>query len=362
MYYASVNGKQSKDSAVIHNGTFVFKGTIDGPSMAYLQGDIKSMAMADPNAISFFIEPGNINITVKAGDFKHAVITGCKTQDEAKQLDDSKADLYKKLKPLEDAYTKLNDIYIQAIHDKKPEAQLDSLKEKAAAMHDELQSYSPEFQKIDYAFFASHPHSYVTAFNLQFYVSDLTLDSLRMFYKNLGAQIQQSIYGKELAKQLMQLESGSPGAIAKNFSTKDINGNPISLADFKGKYVLLDFWASWCVPCRHSNPHLKELYARYHDKGLDIIGISDDDTDNDAWRKAVAKDGIDIWHHVLRGFSMEKMQKGEPNDDDISNKYGVHSLPTKILIDKNGTIIGRYDKATDEEQAEMDKKLSELMQ
>ena len=96
--------------------------------------------MDDPNSTSFFIEPGNMSIIVKAGDFKNAAITGSKSHDEEAALFNSKAALRKKLKPLQDAYTKLNDIYIQAMREKKPEPVLDSLHEKAAAMHDELQS------------------------------------------------------------------------------------------------------------------------------------------------------------------------------------------------------------------------------
>jgi thiol-disulfide isomerase/thioredoxin len=129
----------------------------------------------------------------------------------------------------------------------------------------------------------------------------------------------------------------------------------------KGKYVLIDFWASWCVPCRKSMPHVKELYDRYKDKGLEVIGVSDDDRDTAAWVKAVAKDGTGIWHNVLRGLDWDKLRKNEKNDKDISDKFGIHSLPTKILIDRNGMIIGRYDKGTEEEAAAMDKKMAEML-
>lgn len=359
--YMGSNGKMVRDTALVKDGTFVFKGMVTSPVEAYFSGNTKTQSMDDANFTSFFIEPGNINISLKEGDFKKASVTGSKTQNEAKELQDSMAVLQQTIKPLEDAYTKINNIYIQAMKDKKPEAYLDSLHEKAAAMHDQLSDYSPHFANISYKFFAAHPSSYVTAANLRYYVSSLTLDSLKMFYNALGTTVQQSLYGKDLWKQIDQLQSGSPGAVAKNFTATDINGNKLSLADFKGKYVIVDFWASWCVPCRHSNPHLKELYAKYHDKGFDIIGVSDDDHNDTAWRKAVTKDGIGIWHHVLRGLDYEKLNKGEDNENDISNKFGVHSLPTKILIDKNGVIIGRYDQATDEEQAVMDKKLAEVL-
>ena len=108
-------------------------------------------------------------------------------------------------------------------------------------------------------------------------------------------------------------------------------------------------------------PHVKELYAQYKDKGLEVIGVSDDDRDSTAWKKALAKDGTGIWHNVLRGLDMDKIERGEKNEKDISEKFGIHSLPTKILIDREGRIIGRYDKGTDEEAAELDRKLAEVL-
>jgi thiol-disulfide isomerase/thioredoxin len=122
---------------------------------------------------------------------------------------------------------------------------------------------------------------------------------------------------------------------------------------------LLDFWASWCVPCRKGNPHLLSLYSKYKDKGLEIIGVSDDDNNHEAWQKAVDKDGIGVWKHVLRGLDMKKRLAGEENESDISQYYGIHSLPTKILIDPNGIIIGRYGGGGESDEA-MDKKFAEI--
>jgi glutathione peroxidase-family protein len=97
------------------------------------------------------------------------------------------------------------------------------------------------------------------------------------------------------------------------------------------------------------------LYSKYKDRGFEIIGVSDDDSNHDAWHKAVEKDGLP-WRHVLRGFDRQKLMKNEPNEKDISEKYGIHSLPTKILIDPNGVIIGRYD----EQENALDEKLKEV--
>ncbi|MNE72996.1 Thiol-disulfide oxidoreductase ResA [compost metagenome] len=121
--------------------------------------------------------------------------------------------------------------------------------------------------------------------------------------------------------------------------------------------MLLDFWASWCAPCRKGNPHLISLYSKYKDKGLEIIGISDDDSNLAAWKKAVEQDKIGIWKHVLRG--LKRTSKGYDKSEDISEPYAIHSLPTKILVDKNGVIIGRYGGGGENDEA-MDKKLAEI--
>lgn len=127
---------------------------------------------------------------------------------------------------------------------------------------------------------------------------------------------------------------------------------------FKGRYLLLDFWASWCVPCRKNNPHLISVYKKYKGKGLAVIGIADDDGDTTAWKRAIETDSVGIWNHVLKGLNKIAKLKGERNDEDISEKFGVGEIPTMILIDKNGMIIGRYKGA--EDNPVLDKKLSEI--
>jgi thiol-disulfide isomerase/thioredoxin len=244
---------------------------------------------------------------------------------------------------------------------KKDDTYLDTLRYRAAAIHDKFDPYFERAAQKDYAFFATHPQSYVTASALRYHASSLPLDTLRMYYDNLGAKVQQSSYGKAIADEIEKLAAGSPGSMAKDFTTTEIDGNKLTLSSLRGKVVLIDFWASWCVPCRKSMPHVKELYSQYREKGLEVIGVSDDDRDSTAWKKALTKDGTGIWHNVLRGLDWDKLRRGEKNDKDISEKFGIHSLPTKILIDRDGKIIGRYDKGTEEEAAEMDRLLAKTM-
>jgi thiol-disulfide isomerase/thioredoxin len=358
LYYPGKEGKYIHDSSLISNGRFEFRGNITEPAMAYLS-DAKATNMDQHNSTAIFLEPAVMIIRLKFSDFSSAVVTGSKTQDDFALLQKQKAGVYQEMVPVEKAFREASDAHVKAIRAKKDDATIDTLKYKAAAIHDQLDSYFVRLAQMDYTFFAARPTSYVTAYILREHVNELGLDSVQLFYNALGSTLQQSSPGKEIAKQMEQLRAGSPGSIANDFTSKELNGSTLTLSNLKGKYVLIDFWASWCVPCRKSMPHVKELYDRYKDKGLEVIAVSDDDGNIPAWEKAVAKDGTGIWHNVLRGMDPEKAAKNEKNDKDISNKFSIHSLPTKILIDRNGVIIGRYDKGTEEEAAAMDKKIAE---
>jgi thiol-disulfide isomerase/thioredoxin len=144
---------------------------------------------------------------------------------------------------------------------------------------------------------------------------------------------------------------GGIGLMALNFETKDINGKLLNLQSFRGKYVLLDFWASWCVPCRKSNPNLIILYHKYSTKGFDIIGIADDDQRQLQWKNAVKQDSTNLFHQVLRGVAVNTDKTNAVNPGDLHQLYNIQSLPVKILINPAGKIIGRYgdnDKTDDD--------------
>lgn len=361
LYYRGSDGKQHQDSTQVKDGRFSFRGDIGEPTMAYLSGASRQAGMDDPHSLSFFLEPADMTITVPADNYKKSVVTGSASQQEYEELAREKEPIYKEMEPLSKKYEKAGEALRAAQKAKKDDTCIDTLRYRAAAIHDQFDPYFARAAQVDYAFFASHPQSYVTAFELRFHTSSLPLDSVKLFYARLGSAVQQSTSGKAIADEIEKLAAGSPGSMAKDFTASEVDGNKLTLSSLKGKYVLIDFWASWCVPCRKSMPHVKQLYAKYKDKGLEVIGVSDDDRDSTAWKKAMAKDGTGIWHNVLRGLDMEKIQRGEKNEKDISEKFGIHSLPTKILIDPSGRIIGRYDKGTEEEAAEMDALLAKVM-
>lgn len=335
--YTNGAGSITRDSAAVMTGNFSFSGTITGPTMVSMFYG-KPRSVDDLNYLNFFLEPGLITVQVSRDKFKDAVITGSKTQLLYRELEIEKKPIYEKLKEITSEFLKEKD------------------KEKAASILDKKVPYTRQLDSLDYKFFAVHPASHVTAYMLRFHVGDFSWDKLQDYYDKLGSELQQTSYGIYIKEEIEKLRAGSPGAKANDFSKADINGMTVSISEFKGKkFVIVDFWASWCVPCRKGNPHLKALYAKYKDKGLEIIGVSDDDSKPADWKKAVEQDALP-WRHVLRGLDWEKIRKGEKSENDISEKFGIHELPTKILIDKNGMIIGRYY----EYDEELDAKLREI--
>lgn len=358
--YDFAQGKVYKDSAQIEYDLFYFNGKVSEP--AEFQISLRKDASNDrtSNTASIFIEPVKMSIALQKDHFDQALIAGSVSQRELDDLNKEKTSIMKILKPLGEGYDRKNMEYIDAMRRTKDEDSLQYYKDIAVAAHDAMDPYGEQLEKIDDAFIKSHPASYVTASMMRWKTGSMTVSEIESIYNKMPPAIQQSSYGKNILQELNKLKAGSPGAKAYQWAATDINGKELNLADFKGKYVMLDFWASWCVPCRKGNPHLISLYNKYKSKGFEIIGVSDDDSKPDAWKKAVEKDGIGIWRHVLRGLDMKKVRSGEgKGDNEINEHYGIHTLPTKILIDPSGMIVGRYGGGGEDDEA-MDKKLDEV--
>ncbi len=354
-YVNEATGNRVIDSAFIKDGKFTFKGKTEGPLMVVLISDLKSFS--NDNTAQFYIEPGTMQLDIDNANFSQGKLTGSSVQKEADILNQMKKPVMDQLKPLSIAYKKANEEYIQARKAGKDEATLEQLKNKATEAKDKMDPYYDQLGKIDEDFMNKFPASYVTACLLRYRISSLTIQEGEKRFSKLPESIKNAGVGKGIKKELDGLRMGSPGAKAYMFSSKELRGDMLSLADFKGKYVLVDFWASWCVPCRKGNPHLLSLYSKYKDKGFEIIGISDDDSNPDAWKKAVEKDGIGVWKHILRGLKFDGKDFDRTND--ISVHFGIHTLPTKVLIDPQGVIIGRYGGGGENDEA-MDKKLVEI--
>lgn len=321
LQYQDSKGQSIKDSCTLKNGTFAFKGKIASPTASNLE--------YKTNSVSLFLEPNNMIFQANTKDFKNSKITGSNTQREQDELNKVLNKFNTRWKVVLDTMTAVA---------KRSNTAFQELKGWV------LVPYFEEQREIYYNFFTKYPASYVTAANLPPFDSELSEDSLKLFYNRFPPAVKKSVFGMEIYKLIENRKHGAINTIAAGFSQQDINGNTISLADFKGKYVLLDFWGSWCVPCRKSHPHLKELYVMYKDKGIEFIGIDTDDK-YDAWKKAVSNDGLP-WLQI---------SQGDKQDHELSTKYNIIVYPTKILIDKQGKIIGRFGENTEDLNKMMEK-------
>jgi thiol-disulfide isomerase/thioredoxin/uncharacterized protein YjgD (DUF1641 family) len=346
IYYQGLSGKMVNVARPIINKKFLISGKINAPCSASVmfknKGEVIDQQQFWERRKEIYLEPSKMTISGKAADLKNLKITGSLSQAELEDLDRQTDEIRKEMEPITEAL------------------KLEKDHEKASEIRDQLEPYNDRIKKITYDFFIAHPNSPVTVNMMRFYISRMRLDSAKRVYNNFNSSLKKRAEVKDIAKEIARIEKGIPGSIAAGFSAKDINGKMLSLSDFKGKYVIIDFWASWCVPCRKGNPHLIKLFNTYKEKGLDVIGISDDDRNHDAWKKAVNQDQIGIWHHVLRGLDMDLRMKNLPNPADISEKYGISSLPTKILIDPAGKIVGRYGDNNGGSDEDLDKKLAQI--
>ena len=343
------------DTLHIVNGTFTFEGDIASSNLNGMIATSTDLRSQEPR-FQTYLEPSIMEVDIDANDIMATKLTGSKTQDDNDRLKASHEEAAKKYQSTLDAF-QANSEKIRAA--KTPEEK-DSLKYIDNDFRTQLEPYYAELGDISKQFIKDNPNSYISLQYMRMQLRKFNYEEASALFSNFSDELKSSETGKEINKSIEEKKLGIPGAIAGDFNTTDINGKAIKLDDFKGQYLLIDFWASWCVPCRKGNPHLLDLYAKYKSKGLEILGVSDDDRDHDAWKKAVAKDEIGVWRHVLRGLKIDMSNGGYKKlDDGISGGYNISTLPTKILVGPDGVIVGRFGGGGGSD-ADMDKMLAEI--
>ena len=331
----STNSAYVRDTAVITNGTFKFEGKQDIPARhaGLFMGDERDWM--SPYRCEFYMEPAHMTIAIDTASFCTPVITGSVTQAEYDSLG------------IGELSNQMMDIYKLA-QQEADKAKRDSLQ----ALTEPLRE---QYRKLVGDFIATHHDSFLLPGFLRDRMGQMSYDEMKAAYDNLSDRVKQ--YGdlKEFVKEMSAQERILPGKPAPDICKEDVNGDTVSISSLKGKYVLLDFWASWCKPCRASFPHVKALYEKYHAKGFEVFCVADNDSQTDAWKKAIEDDGVEKFYHVLRGLKADPNNpRGYDRTNDVSDKYAVHYLPTKFLIDKDGNMMGKF------EDEELDAKLKEI--
>jgi len=327
MVYFQDNQMTIDTNAVLDNGWMVFKGKVEEPIVAniYLTGNpalnirVPGGIIPGPN-LNFFLSNDEIEITGDANTLYAAKVLGGKSNKE-----------WELTKEKEMALAGISWAATKASYENTADT---TLARTFVHLHQETTTKRNQLQK---EFIATHPNSLVSIYYLSGMVNSLPYEELKASYDKLSNECKQISYGKELGRQLQNLANTAKGKTAIPINKMDINGKPVTLETLKGKYVLLDFWGSWCGPCRASHPHLKELYSKYKDLGLEILGIAYEQGRNlednrRAWEKAVEEDGM-TWLQVLNNEGQETF--------DAVKAYGITAFPTKLLLDKEGKIIVR---------------------
>jgi thiol-disulfide isomerase/thioredoxin len=339
------------DTSEIENGKFIFTGSVSEPTQATMRdGNDLELAVV-------YLEPQKMKISIISGKSMECKMSGSKTQAEFEILNKMEAPVYEKLITLRterininDSIKKSNDDHAKLLLEKKSE-ELDSL----------WYMTREELYPIELKFVLENPNSFVTPDYLPMLGSSeiISLDSLKSIFNGLDKTVRESRRGKYCTEYIRKNENIRIGNQAPDFIATDINKQTIKLSQFKGKsVVLIDFWASWCVPCRQSLPYVKTIYNKYHSKGFDVISVSVDENRN-AWIEAVKQDSIDKWYNILIA---EKWPEGPITNDDIFQNYYYRMVPEQLLIGKNGKIIDRLGGYSKENEESLERQLAQIFQ
>ena len=316
------------DSALVSLGKdVIFKGKLANPEVLYLR-----LENSD-KTISFFAENSDIIILPDFENPDNAKVEG--------------SDINKELELYQSMFTEMEEEKAVAY-----EEYMTARKEKDQKKMDEVialyEKFSDQELKMNKKFISSNAESHVSPYIIRSKMyHSLSLQELKNLVFSLDPTLNQSVYVQFLRNHISTLEKVAIGEKFVDFSMLSPEGNPLALSELVGgKYLLIDFWASWCGPCRQENPNVVKMYNDLQEKGFEIVGVSFDHSDEN-WKKAIQDDNL-TWPQMsdLKGWGSE-----------AGKLYGISSIPSTILLDPNGIIIEKNLRGD-----ELYKKLEELLE
>ena len=336
----TVNDQRITDSVLVKQDSYQFKGNITEPTQVglrirYKQNRVTNTAIPYNSKRDYaivFLEPGNITVA-SLDSFSNVVVTGSKADAEYRKL-------HELSKPFD---SRLDELYRQFAAAKK--------ENNAAALKDldkQIDSTDAAANEEVYGTYVkAHPGSPLAMYALKNWAGyEIDAAKVEPVFKTLSPAARNTPSGKEMQEKINIARKTGIGQLAMDFTQNDTLGNPVKLSSFKGKYLLLDFWASWCGPCRAENPNLVASFNKYKDKGFQVLSVSlDRPGAKDKWLKAIHDDGLS-WAHVsdLQFWN-----------NAVARQYGIEAIPQNLLLDPSGKIVGKNLRG-----AELDKKLAAI--
>lgn len=308
-----VQGNIAIDSAKISKGVFKIKGTTNEPSVNFIQ--IKGVE----GKIAFILDQGAINFTIYKDSIAKSQIGGTPDNDALQKFNVFSQNVQQKMQDFQNE----NAEKMQTAQANKDNATIQQLMDQFGVLQNELIAYTSTYPE-------KNPTSFLSVLLLDnmFNQPEIDIKKIKSAYGSLIARLQNTKPGLAIKAKIDNFKDISVGNVAPDFSGPTPDGKTLSLKQAMGKVTIIDFWASWCGPCRKENPNVVALYNEFHAKGLNIIGVS---LDKEAakWNAAIEKDGL-TWSHVsnLQFWS-----------DPIAVLYNIKSIPATYIIDDKGVII-----------------------